>query len=108
MYKVTINGEELTLGEYFLAKDLSLRELCKIINDNQYYTDLYIFHPCFEDDIEKDFLKSKESSFEYSMIDDGVENVVVGIRGWSKALPLWLIESNEWVVRIEEKHTLGR
>lgn len=88
-----------------LCKNLTLRELCELIFKNQDKR-LSIFNIDCETDIDKNIEKSKNTYFDFVVYqydyEDLVENVAIKIKNKTKSLPLWLIESNAWALRIEE------
>lgn len=88
-----------------IHKNLKLRELCELIYENS-HKELKIFNTQFELDILRDIEKAKKTFFTYKVYDyeyDCDEScVAIGLKK-SGLLPLWLIESDEWALRIEEE-----
>lgn len=88
-----------------IVKDLTLKELCEIVNNHYYYYALYIFNPNIVEDIDKDFEKSKNSVFDFWLCngdsDEEARFIAIGFKKEQRALPLWLIENKEWIIRIE-------
>lgn len=86
--------------------NLSLRELSKLVYENASYYKLYIFNLADSRDIERDVAKTKKSFFKHHIFTysygSDVGSVAIVSQG-EKSLPLWLIESNAWVLRIEDK-----
>lgn len=87
-----------------LYKNLTLRELCGLIFKNQDKL-LYIFNMDCDIDIDKDIKNTKDTYFDFKIYqydyEDLVDNVAIKIKNRTKSLPLWLIESNAWALRIE-------
>lgn len=108
MYTIYVKGEWVAIEEKKLIRGLSLRELCDIVARNLEHYAFYIFNPNIEEDIEKDYEKSKSSIFDYCMrngdCDEEANYVAIGFKEKLNALPLWLIENNEWIVRVESSY----
>lgn len=106
MNTIYVKGEWAPIEEKRLIKGLSLRELCDIVARNLSHYNFYIFNSEVEEDIDKDFERSKTSIFDYCMrngdCDEEANYVAIGFKEEQKALPLWLIESKSWIIRVEQ------
>lgn len=84
-----------------IHKNLQLRELCELVYENS-HKELKIFNTQFSLDTFRDIEKAKKTFFTYKIYEYEYDCVAIGLKGKSGLLPLWLIESDEWVLRIEE------
>ena len=88
-----------------IHKNLQLRELCELVYKNS-HKELKIFNTQFSLDACRDIEKAKKTFFtckiyEYEY-DCDESCVAIGLKGKTGFLPLWLIESDKWVLRIDD------
>lgn len=107
MDKIVINGESVYFDNTKLLENLTLRNLCETIKEGCEYYNFLIFHPSIEEDVDKDLKSSNQSVFDFWFCngdaDEEAKFIAIGFKKGRGALPLWLIESNEWCLRIERK-----
>lgn len=86
-----------------LRENLGFEELCELVFKYQ-NEKFFIFNHCVEYDQFKDFKKSTRSQFEVVFGEHGeLFEVIIRFKRSPRALPLWLIKSNDWVLRIEKE-----
>lgn len=90
-----------------IHKNLKLRELCELVYKNS-HKELRIFNTQFELDTLRNIEKAKKTFFTYKIYeyeyDCNESCVAIGLKGKIGLLPLWLIESDEWALRIDDVH----
>lgn len=88
-----------------IYRNLKLKNLYELVYENS-HKKLMIFNTQFELDTLRDIEKAKKPFFTYKIYtyeyDCDESCVAIGFKGKAGLLPLWLIESDEWVLRIDD------